>query len=86
MGRPIKEPTGSSFRQTAARVLEIESLAVAKLADRLVAMYFEDVLLDYGYDVEESDFPRWRKFHASEDIYGYIANRLLFTKPVRKLI
>jgi arabinose-5-phosphate isomerase len=35
MGRPIKEPAGSSFRRSAARVLEIESLAVAKLAERL---------------------------------------------------
>ena len=83
MGWSVKQHKDSKVSQAPLNAWKEQ---LPKLAVRLVTMYFEDVLLDYGYDVEESDFPRWRKFHASEDIYGYIANRLLFTKPVRKLI
>jgi hypothetical protein len=56
------------------------------IAVRLVNLYFADVLEDYGYDRVESRYPRWKKADASEDFRKYVANRLLFTKPVRKLI
>jgi hypothetical protein len=49
-------------------------------------MYFGDVIEDYGFDLVESDYPLWRRFDPSEDLYVYIYNRLLFSKPVRKLI
>jgi hypothetical protein len=59
---------------------------LSKLAVRLVAMYFSDIIEDYGFDLVESDYPLWRRFDPSEDLYVYIYNRLLFSKPVRKLI
>ena len=59
---------------------------MSKLAVRLVATYFRDIIEDYGFDLVESDDPLWRRFDPSEDLYVYIYNRLLFTKLVRKLI
>jgi len=48
MGRPIKQAPGSSFRRTAERVLRIESLAVAKLVERLDADFDRAVELLTG--------------------------------------
>ena len=59
---------------------------LAGQAVRLVNQYFEDILLDYGYEEEVSQAPLWRRFDPSEDLKKYLANRLLFTKPVKKLI
>ena len=44
------------------------------------------MLQGFGFDVVESNFPRWKRMDRSEDLNVYIANRLLFAKPVKKLI
>lgn len=56
------------------------------LAMRLVTLYFSDMLQEFDFDVVESNFPRWKRMDRSEDLNVYVANRLLFTKPVKKLI
>jgi hypothetical protein len=59
---------------------------MSDLAKRLVTLYFRDMLEDYGYGVVESPVSSWKRMDRSEDLNVYIANRLLFTKPVKKLI
>lgn len=59
---------------------------LAGQAVRLINRYFEDILQDYRYTIEQSRAPLWKKFDPSEDLKKYLANRLLFTKPVRKLL
>jgi hypothetical protein len=59
---------------------------MSDLAIRLVTLYFRDMLEDYGYEVVDTPVSSWKRMDRSEDLNVYIANRLLFTKPVRKLI
>jgi len=89
-GVPIRQMGWSVSQHQDNKVSQVPLTAwqeqMSKLAVRLVAMYFSDVIEDYDFDLVESDYPLWRKFDPSEDLYVYIYNRLLFSKPVRKLI
>ncbi len=89
-GKPIRQMGWSVSQHKDNKISQAPLSAWRKqmspLAVRLVGRYFTDVLQDYGFEVVESRAPRWRKFDPSEDLYCYIYNRLLFTKPVRKLI
>jgi hypothetical protein len=89
-GKPVRQMGWSVSQYKDNQISQAPLIAwrkqMSKLAVRLVGLYFEDVLLDYGFGVEESRAALWRKFDPSEDLYCYIYNRLLFTKPVRKLI
>lgn len=89
-GRPIRQMGWSVSQHKDNTVSQAPLTAwqkqMSKLAVRLVAMYFRDIIDDYGFELVESDYPLWRRFDRSEDLYVYIYNRLLFSKPVRKLI
>jgi len=89
-GKPIRQMGWSVKQYKDSNVSQAPLTAwrdqMSRLAIRLVTLYFEDMLQDFGFEVVQSDYPRWKRMDRSEDLNVYIANRLLFTKPVMKLI
>lgn len=89
-GEPIRQMGWSVKQHSDNKVSKAPLTAwqkqMSRLAVRLVTLYFQDVIEDYGFEVMASDVSRWKRMDRSEDLTCYIANRLLFTKPVRKLI
>ena len=83
IGWSVKKYTDSSISPAPLTAWKEQ---LSGIAIRLVNLYFADVLEDHDYERVESRYPLWKKADTSEDIRKYVANRLLFTKPVRKLI
>lgn len=89
-GKPI-ERQGWSVKKHIDNKISQKPLNVWKkqlsgLGIRLISTYFDDILYEFNYGYETSDHPLWKRCDPSEEIVKYIGNRLLFTKPVRKLI